>query len=156
MPCVWLFAAVVLGEYEKDTVNAAAVSRPADWIEGGVPTSTPRTKTTKSPTVKRARRRMIRPAVCPVFELYAEVRRADNDTGPYSRIFNPTVRDERFTEAECSGWSGTDCRDRTFPSAPRAVRTWRHTPPAHGPRLRPLPPACSSHRRLAGRMGATP
>ena len=97
MPCVWLFAAVVLGEYEKDTVNAAAVSRPADWIEGGVPTPTPRTRTTKSPTVKRARRRMIRPAVCPVFELYAEVRRADNDTGLSSRIFNPAVRDERFT-----------------------------------------------------------
>src|SRR5437773_6174247 len=65
MPCVWLFAAVVLGEYEKDTVNAAAVSRPAGWIEGGVPTPTPRTRTTKSPTVKRARRRMIRPGCSP-------------------------------------------------------------------------------------------
>src|SRR5206468_6826845 len=89
MPCVWLFAAVVLGEYEKDTVNAAAVSRPADWIEGGVPTPAPRTRTTKSPTVKRARRLMIYPRRFPLFELYAEVRRADNDTGLSSRIFNP-------------------------------------------------------------------
>ena len=65
IPCVWVLAGRVLGEYEKDTVNAAAVSRPVDWIEGGVPTRTPRTRTTKSPTVKSARRRMIRPGCSP-------------------------------------------------------------------------------------------
>ena len=61
MPCVCEFAFTVLGDQEKDTLNgAAATGRPTDGTEGGVPTATTRSNTTQSPTLKTARRFMIR------------------------------------------------------------------------------------------------